>query len=620
MKRFLRLESCILIFLAAVAAGCRKSSSTQVPVTFSAHIAPLVFKKCAPCHRPGEAGPFSLLTFADVHKRGAQIKKVTASRFMPPWKPVAGHGAFANDRSLTQAEIDLFARWADTGATEGDPSKTPATPTWSSGWQLGKPDLIVTLPQVYELSAEGRDVYRNFVLQAPSNEQRFVAAWEFRADSSTIHHAIVNIDRNRWARTHTDRAVPPGFDGMDSGHIQSPDGFYLVWTPGKQPITPSESASWRLDPQTDLVLQLHMQPTGKPEQVRPTIGLYFAKSPPTETRYTFRMGDRPLDIPPGERNYTMTDHFRLPAPVQVLSLFPHAHYLGRTIRAFADLPNGQRTWLLKIDDWDFNWQDEYVFTKPLELPAGTNVTTEFVYDNTAENPRNPNNPIRRVQTGERSSDEMGNITFALRPQNVADIEMLRASKYQHALESSDGENPRTHYNLANRLMRLGRIPDAIVEYRKAIKLDPDLSAAQFNLGNALVGQGDVEGALICFKEALRSQPVFIAAQVNLANALASKGEYVLALSQYEKAVASDPKSALAHNSLADYFFRRRDFKLAVAHFEKALALDANNVLAHFEIGQSLQALGKRTEARVHLERALALNPAFEPARAALNQL
>ncbi|MBP6835553.1 MAG: hypothetical protein KA978_32510, partial [Deltaproteobacteria bacterium] len=251
-------------------------------------VAPLVYRRCATCHRPGESGPFSLVTYLDVARRRQQIRRVVTRGYMPPWKPVAGSAHFRDDRSLSAAERDLLLRWIGAGAPEGDRSQIPPPPRWPTGWQLGQPDVVVTLPASYTVDADGPDVYRNFVIPSPVGGTRHVAAWEFRAGSRTIHHAILNIDRTGLARRRDAEDAALGYEGMGDRSTQSPDGFYLVWTPGQVPTPPEEGASWRLDARTDLVLQLHLHPTGRAEAVRPSLGLYFAPAPPRLQRLTFR--------------------------------------------------------------------------------------------------------------------------------------------------------------------------------------------------------------------------------------------------------------------------------------------------------------------------------------------
>jgi tetratricopeptide repeat protein len=480
-------------------AGCKRAP------TFARDVAPIVYARCAPCHRAGGAGPFPLTSYEEVRRRATQIARVTARRYMPPWKAAPLDGVrYLGERRLSDAEIATLGRWAEAGAPLGDAARAPASPAFADGWALGTPDVIVTLP-AYALAAGGRDDYRNFVVHEPVADARWVAAWELRPNGRAIHHAIVNVDRNRLARKRDGADGKPGYAGMEPGDVQSPDGFYLVWTPGQAPTPPQPGQAWRLDAATDLVVQLHMQPTGKPETVQPSLGLWLTASPPTVPRLTLRIGDRPIDIAPGAR-FTMRDEITLPVAVELLALFPHLHYLGRGVRVWAALPGGRTQPLLAIDDWDPAWQDKYTLATPLALPAGTTLAMELSYDNSSANPRNPNVPPARVQTGERTVDEMGNVTFELRLAGEADKTRLRESKYRRQLERGGDVDARVHYNLGNTLADQQRWSEAAAAYRRALALQPSLLPAEVNLGRALLAVGDVDGAVRAYEAAVKLEP------------------------------------------------------------------------------------------------------------------
>jgi hypothetical protein len=502
------LRAVTAISLLLVAAGCRR----EVPA-FARDVAPILFARCAPCHRDGGAAPFALTTYEDAARRATQIARVTTRRIMPPWKALPGV-AFANERRLGDGEIATLARWAEARAPVGDRAAIPPAPAFADGWLLGKPDVVVELP-AYALAAGGADDYRNFVVRAPVPSTRWVAAWEFAANGRAIHHAIVNLDRNGFSRVRDGRDGKPGYAGMEPGDVQSPDGFYLVWTPGQAPTPPVAGQAWRIDGETDLVVQLHLRPTGKPESVRPAIALYFTDVAPTVPRMTVRLGDLPIDLAPGAR-FTMRDASTLPVAADVLTLFPHLHYLGRTVRVTARLPDGSERALLAIDDWDPAWQDKYVLATPLHLPAGASLSMELGYDNSADNSRNPRNPPVRVQTGERTTDEMGNVTFELRLANERDKVRLREAKYRREIDRGGGA--RAHYNLGNTLGEQGRFAEAIVAYRRAIALDPSLMPAHANLGRALQSSGDVDGAIKAYQAALAIDPKNARVQAMLTDA------------------------------------------------------------------------------------------------------
>jgi hypothetical protein len=524
--------------LALALVGCRR-------VTFTRDVAPLVYARCAPCHHAGGAAPFSLIGYDEVRARARQIARVTERRYMPPWKAVGHPVAYANDRGLTDEEIARLHRWAEAGAPRGD-GDVPPPPRFTAGWQLGTPDVTIELPAPYALAADGPDVYRNFVLPSGVTGARFVKAWELQPRSPTVHHAILNLDRHGFARARDAADPGPGYAGMDPGEVQAPDGFYLVWTPGQPPTPPADGMAWPLDAATDLVLQLHMQPSGKPEAVAPVIGLYFADGPPTRARFTLRIGDGPIEIAPGAR-FTMRDRFVLPVDVELLALFPHAHYLAQKMRAWAVEPDGAVRSLLAIDDWDPRWQSDYVLLRPLPLGRGSRLEMEFIYDNSESNPRNPNRPPARVVTGERSVDEMGNITLQLGVPAARDKLLLREAKYRAQTER--GGNARSHYNLGNALGELGRPGEAAAEYRRALALDPALMPAQLNLGGALMAEGRLDEAIAQLERVIALAPGSAPAHSNLGDALAQKGQLDRAIARYREALALDPGFAPARHHL-----------------------------------------------------------------------
>lgn len=557
--------------------GVAQNAGTPTP-TFSHDVAPLVYAKCGPCHHPRGAGPFSLLEYEDVVDHAHEIRKVIRSRFMPPWRPAPGVAEYLNDRSLAQADIDMLTRWIDAGTPLGDAREVPPPPTWPDGWQLGEPDLVVQMPEAYELPADGPDVYRNFVIPAPLVDRpRFVNGWELRTGTRAVHHAILNVDRLGLARARDARDPGLGFSSLDPGGAQSPDGFFLVWTPGKVPAPRTQETAWRIDPHTDLVLQLHMQTSGKPEHIRPSIALYFTDRPPTVPQFVLRVGDDPLDIPAGDAHYALRSSYELPTDVAVRSIFPHAHYLARTMHVWATVPDGGVKELLRIDDWDFAWQDQYVFAQPVMLPAGSRIEMEYVYDNSDANPRNPSHPPRHVHTGEQSTDEMGNVTFEVVPLAPGGMALLRESKYRILL-ARDG-SARNHYNLANALADLGRRDEAEEHYRRAITLDPQLAMARYNLSILLAAAGDVDGAIAQLRRAIAAKPDYVDARVNLGAALEQKGRLGDAVAQYRAAIASDSRSALAHDALALALAHQGNRAEAIEQFRAGLALEPGNALA-----------------------------------------
>jgi len=404
-------------------------------VTFTEHVAPILFQNCARCHRPGEAAPFALLNFQDAKKRGKQIAEVTRKRFMPPWHVETGHVEIANERRLTEEQIELIGAWHQQGMNEGDPAKLPALPKFTEGWQLGKPDLVLQMPEAFEVYAEGKDIYWNFVLPLNLTEDRWVRAIEFRPRARTVvHHSLYFLDTSGDARKFDERDPKPGYSGKGRSNrqFQSLGGWAVG---GEALMLPSELA-WHFPTNSDLVLQTHFHPNGKAESEISSVGIYFAEKPPTRKFTTVQLPPlfgriSALDIPAGATNYTIRDSFTTPVDLEAFAVSPHAHYLGKTFILTANLPDGTSKTLLKISDWDFNWQEDCAFKNRVRLPKGTRLDATITYDNSAENPRNPTSPPKRVKWGPMSTDEMAAMTLSVIPAQDADLEVLRQAKREH---------------------------------------------------------------------------------------------------------------------------------------------------------------------------------------------
>jgi tetratricopeptide (TPR) repeat protein len=555
--------------------------------TFSRDIAPLVFANCSVCHRPGESAPFSLLSYEDVRKHAKQIAEVTASRFMPPWLPVEGYGKFVGERRLQEGEIGLFQRWHEDGAPGGDPAETPPVPEFIEGWQLGKPDLIVTMPEPYTLPADGRDVYRNFVLPVSVDRARYVRGVEFRpGNPQIVHHAFVLVDDHGGSMA-LDAADPgPGFEGMDTGpDARSPGGQFVSWQPGKRASFVPEGMSWRLPVGTRLVVQMHMRPSGKPEVVQARVGLFFTDEPPTRVPYKLVLASSTIDIPAGERNYVLDSSYRLPVDVKVYGLIPHAHYLAREMRAFADLPDGSRRWLLRIDRWDFNWQGDYRFKEPVALPKGSILRQHFVYDNSAENPLNPNLPPKRVRFGPNTTDEMGELWLQVLPATRADDELLnrdyggfalrkRVEQLERQIAAAPGE-ARLRAEYGKVLMAVGREAEAGPQLDEAIRLDDPAAAEAYYLkGMIQVRAGQAENGRQAFEEA----------------------------------IARDPRHFAALNALGMLALRAQADAEALGYFQRAVDAYPEEASMQGNLGLVLLRLGRPTEALVPLRRAYEIEP------------
>jgi mono/diheme cytochrome c family protein len=405
-------------------------------VTFTENVAPIVYQNCVTCHRAGEAAPFPLITYDDVKKHAKTIVKVTASRYMPPWHATHGYGEFADERRLTDEQIATIAEWFDHGMPEGDPSKMPVLPKFADGWHLGTPDLIVKMPVGFELPASGPDVYRNFVVPTNLTEDKWVRAVEFRPSArKAVHHVLFAYDASHTLALRDGRDGRPGFGGMGSAGL-SPRSLGDVgplggWAVGSTPALLPEGVALPLPKGSDLILQMHFHLTGKPEVEQATVGIYFADKAPERRLWSiqvpalFGFGSG-IDIPAGEKNFTIDDSFVLPVDMKAFFVGAHAHYLAREMKATATLPDGSQQPILWIQDWDFNWQDRYFYKSPVMLPKGTRIDVHISYDNSEDNPHNPHpSPAMRVQWGEQSFDEMGSVVIAAQALRAEDEPLLQ---------------------------------------------------------------------------------------------------------------------------------------------------------------------------------------------------
>ena len=598
----------------------------QAP-TFSKHIAPLVFSHCAPCHRPGEAAPFSLLTYSDVRKHGTQIVQVTGNRYMPPWMPEPGHGDFAGSWRLSDQQIGILARWVREGMPEGDPVDLPPVPRFTEGWQLGPPDLIVRMSHVYHLPATAGDVFRNFVMPVNLTETKYVRAFELRpGNKKVVHHANVIIDRSRLLRRHEGEDGQPGFGGMDvitevTGEFD-PDSHFLFWKPGSPAQQEPPDMPWKLDPGSDLIVNLHLQPSGKPEIVDAEVGLYFTNRPASLHPMLVQLEhDGALDIPPGSSSFAITDHLKLPLAVKVLAIYPHAHFLGKQAEAWADLPDGKRLSLLKIDHWNISWQASYNYRQPVSLPGGTSVAMRITYDNTAQNPRNPNNPPKRVTAGNRSEDEMGHVWLQVLPQSsekTSDQDddprlILQQAVMRRRIEKYPADFV-AHFNLGAALQQLGRPEESLPYLTEAVRIRPSSATARNNLAVTLFAMERFEAAAKEFRQALALDPAYRNARYNLARALSAGGDNASALTELRVYLSANPDDADAHEFAGRLLGSAGKFEEALPHFHRAAELAPNNANLLTNLGAALASAGDLAGAVPVFERALKLDPSNAAAR------
>lgn len=644
------------LLLAAAVSAC--GGTVDAPAgadepTFNRDVAPILFEHCAGCHQPSGSAPFSLVDYASVRGRADAIARATASRVMPPWLPASGHGQFEGARGLTEQEIGTIERWAAQGAPEGRVSDLPPAPASADGWQLGEPDVVVAMSQPYTLEAGDTDVFRNFVIPVPIQETRFVRTVEIRpGNPRIIHHALVGVDEMRSSRRR-DAADPGlGFAGMSMGDAGMPDGSLLGWTPGMVPFPGVPGMAWRLPPRSDLVLQLHMLPHDEPRSVQAEIGIHFAETAqPGDPAYVVILdADEQLDIPLGDARFTVTDTMELPVDVEVLAVYPHAHYIGRELEGWATLPDGSTRPLIRIDRWDFKWQDVYRYVEPVALPRGTVVGMRWTFDNSPENPHQVNDPPRRVTAGNRSSDEMAHLQFQMRVRTPTDRAMLQGAHYSHMLVKSPDNAPLLYaiggtlrdqgrfaeaaaryeaalaiepeyvsarINLGAVLMALGRADDAVAQLRAAARLDPQAAGAHYNLGLVFGARGQLDAAARHYRDAIAAAPEYAEAHNNLGQVLATQGRLAEAAAHLRQALRLLPGAAEIHNNLGHVLGSQGALDEAIRHFEEAVRLQPEAAEGHVNVGTGLFMQGRLAEAAAHFRRALEIDPQHPRAREGL---
>lgn len=420
-----------------LAVGCairRVAAAAQVAAgvpTYAGNVAAILRTKCEGCHRDGEVAPFSLQTYQQASAWASDIKRYTQSRQMPPWKPAAGYGAFkdADNRILTDAELTTLAKWADAGAPQGDPKLTPAPRKFTTGWKLGEPDLVIQPEKEYHLAADGDDVYRNFVIKSNFTEDRYISGVEVRpGNAAVVHHVIAYIDgvpqNGVYASEKLDGKDHDGQPGFTSfgGPGFNPSGMMGGWAPGNDPYFLPEGVADRIPKGARIVIQVHYHKDGKPETDLTKLGVHFAKSTVSKLvtgGISINFGFR---IPPGDSHYKVEgmwigdalqgDKLRdftqtLTSDQHILAVTPHMHLLGREMKVWATLPDGTEKPLVWIKDWDFNWQMTYFLKEPLALPKGSQIHSVAYFDNSSDNPRNPNREHpKEVGWGESTFDEM----------------------------------------------------------------------------------------------------------------------------------------------------------------------------------------------------------------------
>ena len=416
---------------------------------------------------------------------------------------------------------------------------------------------------------------------------------EFHPGSfKVVHHANIKVDRTRFSRQWDEREAGPGYHGGGSRDALFPDGHFLGWTPGQSPRISPPGMSWRLEPGSDLVIEMHLMPGTSAEKVQASVGLFFTNDAPTRTAYMLRLGRQDIDIAAGQRGYVNEDSYTLPVGVEVLGVQPHAHYLAREIRGSATFPDGVVKPLIYIKDWDFHWQDMYLLASPLRLPKGTVVSMRYTYDNSAANPRNPSRPPRRVTFGQTSASEMGSLWLQVLPDSTTDLRTLDED-FSPKLLADDiagnekwlEMNPRDaqiHAELAMCYYEAGRHTAALEHLTEAARLEPD-AGRQYDVGRLHLMMRQFTQAEAAFHMTLSLNPRHAEAHYGLGVALDGLGRLDEAVAAYTKALDLDLAYADAHFNLARVLTAQKQYDEAIKHYRQALQLNPEDAEARVAI-------------------------------------
>lgn len=428
----MKIKNYIYLLITIVLSSC---GAEPQQITFSEHIAPIIYKNCSSCHRPGEAGPFSLLTYQDAKSRSALMKFVTKTRFMPPWPADASYTHFVDEKVLTQDEIDLIVRWVDEGCAIGDSSKIPSIPIFPKGSQLGTPDFVIKFRDVYKIKGNNQDQFLLMRIPYEIPEDKFISVIEVIPDNrKLLHHINAQLLSYEFEKK---KDVFPGrvFVNLDSFPdkliaykelgLANDDGLTFPmltqsvtnYLPGvTPPLYPDGIGGFKMTRKGALFLKdIHYGPSRVDTTDETFFNVFFAKQPSKRPTQEFQMGTfgisptvPELIIPPNEIK-TFTSTYQVPFDISILTVNPHMHLLGKTFWAYAVSLKGDTIPLIKINKWDFRWQYFYTFKKMVKIPKGSTIHTVGVFDNTRENPNNPFSPPQLVSEREgsmRTSDEM----------------------------------------------------------------------------------------------------------------------------------------------------------------------------------------------------------------------
>jgi hypothetical protein len=421
---------CAVVLTAGVQGAQQTPEATRPVPTYTKDVAPILYKNCTTCHRPGEIAPMSLLTYKDARPWAKSIREEVASGMMPPWHADPAHGRFVNDRRLSDADKDTIVGWASAGAPEGDPADLPAAPKYADGWQIGQPDAIVSMAEDYPIPADGTVEYKYFSVPTTFGEDKWIQAIEVRPGSRAVVHHVILFARDpkppapRPAGEAAPRPTPTFMFAEGMEEPKNPDveakkkaplndrpapqrlgAFVGGFAPGQSQRVYAPGTGIRLPAGAILTFQMHYTTKGAAATDRTKIGFIFAKDRPAQEIRVTELSNRNFTIAAGAANQEIDADVTLQRDVTLWSMLPHTHVRGKRWEYQATYPDGRIETILAVPKYDFNWQTEYVFKEPLKLPKGTKIHASAWYDNSANNPSNPD-PSADVRWGDQTWEEM----------------------------------------------------------------------------------------------------------------------------------------------------------------------------------------------------------------------
>ena len=408
-------------------------------ITYTRHIAPLLEANCVECHQQDGIAPFSLEGYDNAKRWHRMVAFMTDERLMPPWRAVSGFGAFRDARRLSDHQIALLEAWSENGARHGDAEDTmPVSIRPASKWRLGEPDLVLSMPEPFQVPADGEDIYRYFVIPTGFSEDKVVTALEFSpGDAKVVHHANYLMDYSGRVRAEDAKDDEPGFSVFGTGAFLDYNAYGIGgWAPGVEPYVLDKGLGMWLPKGGDLVLEVHYHLNGKATTDQSEVALYFAEEPISRYFDGVVIGTQDLSIPPGEDNYWRRFSMNVPSGMTLTDMTPHMHFLGREFIAIAALPDGSEQPLIRIADWDFRWQNTFAYREPVHLPAGSRIDAWIRHDNSADNPQNPALEPETVTWGWETTDEMSELWIGFIPDSPADRQRIVSASEQYWYRSA----------------------------------------------------------------------------------------------------------------------------------------------------------------------------------------